>query len=311
MDRVRRGEHDLTGVPSGLAGLLRDALAPDPQRRPTAEQARHWLAAETAAPVGWSGNGTQPLGATDTRPITLPTPVGQPPPPTAQPSIASPVQPPAGATSVQLPAAGDGGSFTPRRTVRERLTGIVVGLAALALFVACAVAAPLVTAAALFVLMWLAGAASRLHDATVARRERHGRRRSDPFVTSVAAPAHLLVALPAALTLAVLALLSAALVTTLLATLGSSGWRWPALAAGALVGAAVATWGPLSARVRSVGHRVLVATARPSASSAVLVALLLGCAAVLAVLAQVVGTWWWPTSGPPWPWDPSWLDPRR
>jgi predicted Ser/Thr protein kinase len=315
MDRVRRGEHDLSGVPGGLAGLLGDALATDPQRRPTAEQARHWLAAETAPPLIRSGNGTQPPGATATRPMTLPAPVEQPLP-ASPPRVTAPapagatsVQPPAGATSLQPPV--DGGPYAPRRTVRERLTGAVFGLAALALFVACAVAAPAVTAAALFVLVWLAGTASRIHDAARARRERRGRRRSDPFVTSVAAPAHLLVSLPAALALAVLALGSAALVTTLLATLGSPGWRWPALTAGALVGAAVVCWGPLSARVRAVGHRILLAAAAPAASSAVLVGLMLGGAAVLAVLSQVVGTWWWPTPGPPWPWDLSWLDPRR
>jgi predicted Ser/Thr protein kinase len=34
MDRVRRGEHDLSGVPAGLAPLLRTCLAPEPATRP-------------------------------------------------------------------------------------------------------------------------------------------------------------------------------------------------------------------------------------------------------------------------------------
>ncbi len=35
MDRVRRGEHDLSGVPAGLAPLVRQALAADPTDRPS------------------------------------------------------------------------------------------------------------------------------------------------------------------------------------------------------------------------------------------------------------------------------------
>lgn len=35
MDRVRRGEHDLDGLPPRMAALLDDALAPEPHRRPT------------------------------------------------------------------------------------------------------------------------------------------------------------------------------------------------------------------------------------------------------------------------------------
>ncbi|MDR6175276.1 putative Ser/Thr protein kinase [Nocardioides zeae] len=43
MDRVRRGEHDLEGVPARLRGPLERALDPDPRRRPTLTELRAWI----------------------------------------------------------------------------------------------------------------------------------------------------------------------------------------------------------------------------------------------------------------------------
>ena len=43
MDRVRRGEHDLTGLPDALRRLVESALDPDPARRPTLERIRDLL----------------------------------------------------------------------------------------------------------------------------------------------------------------------------------------------------------------------------------------------------------------------------
>ena len=39
MDRVRRGEHDLEGLPAPMAGLLDEALSPEPRDRPTLAEA--------------------------------------------------------------------------------------------------------------------------------------------------------------------------------------------------------------------------------------------------------------------------------
>ena len=44
MDRVRRGEHDLSGIPEPLRGLLTDALHPEPHHRPTLTEVRDLLA---------------------------------------------------------------------------------------------------------------------------------------------------------------------------------------------------------------------------------------------------------------------------
>ena len=47
MDRVRRGEHDLTGVPDSLHAVLAAALDPDPTRRPTLDALLGWLRPQT------------------------------------------------------------------------------------------------------------------------------------------------------------------------------------------------------------------------------------------------------------------------
>jgi hypothetical protein len=127
----------------------------------------------------------------------------------------------------------------------------------------------------------------------------------------VTSPWHLLLALPSALALGALAVGSGALAALAVVTVGNAGWQWPALGAGAAVSAALACWGPLSARSRSAGLRLLARVADPSSSALVPIAAFLGLAAALFVLSQVVGTWWWPTSGPPSTFELSVLDPRR
>jgi serine/threonine protein kinase len=44
LDRVRRGEHDLSGVPQPLARLLGECLAAEPWERPTLREVRTWFA---------------------------------------------------------------------------------------------------------------------------------------------------------------------------------------------------------------------------------------------------------------------------
>ena len=48
MDRVRRGEHDLSGIPDPLRQLLADALAPEPERRPGLDAILGWLRPQVA-----------------------------------------------------------------------------------------------------------------------------------------------------------------------------------------------------------------------------------------------------------------------
>jgi hypothetical protein len=53
MDRVRRGEHDLSGVPDSLYWVVRQSLSADPRDRPSSWQLADWL----AGPPGLTGLG--------------------------------------------------------------------------------------------------------------------------------------------------------------------------------------------------------------------------------------------------------------
>ena len=64
MDRVRRGEHDLTGVAEPLAGLLRECLATEPHERPTLREIRDR--------VGQLQAGQEPRGPRAARPAPAP-----------------------------------------------------------------------------------------------------------------------------------------------------------------------------------------------------------------------------------------------
>ncbi|CAB4703963.1 unannotated protein [freshwater metagenome] len=50
MDRVRRGEHDLSGLHGDLARVVEAALDPDPARRPRLDQVLAWLRPQTTRP---------------------------------------------------------------------------------------------------------------------------------------------------------------------------------------------------------------------------------------------------------------------
>ncbi|SFC40797.1 Serine/threonine protein kinase [Nocardioides terrae] len=60
MDRARRGEHDLTGVPSPLREVLDAALSPEPARRPAVAQLLAWLRGQGPAPVARAASAPVP-----------------------------------------------------------------------------------------------------------------------------------------------------------------------------------------------------------------------------------------------------------
>jgi len=69
MDRARRGQFDLAGVPDELRGVLAAALDPEPARRPTLEALLGWLRDPAAlSPVA----STAPRGSREAPPATLP-----------------------------------------------------------------------------------------------------------------------------------------------------------------------------------------------------------------------------------------------
>lgn len=73
MDRVRRGEHDLSGVPDSMHAVLDAALDPDPARRPTLDALLDWLRPQTTGPHAAAGPSPVPDEAEDifTLPLAL------------------------------------------------------------------------------------------------------------------------------------------------------------------------------------------------------------------------------------------------
>ncbi|GAB3034212.1 hypothetical protein GCM10011376_20800 [Nocardioides flavus (ex Wang et al. 2016)] len=67
MDRVRRGEHDLTGLDPDVRELVEDALAPAPEDRPSLDEVRDWLE-EIGSPTAGSAREDHRPAA----PVTLP-----------------------------------------------------------------------------------------------------------------------------------------------------------------------------------------------------------------------------------------------
>lgn len=96
MDRVRRGEHDLDGLPTGIRAALERALDPDPGRRPSLAELRAWIdpaalesstrarmpAVGGAAPAGTAG----PAAPTAVAPVSTMPVTSAPPGSTAPPS---------------------------------------------------------------------------------------------------------------------------------------------------------------------------------------------------------------------------------
>jgi predicted Ser/Thr protein kinase len=280
MDRARRGEHDLSGVPEWLRGLLTRCLDPSPDERPGASEVLARLTGPVpdtpASPPTPPGTQTRPL--TPSRPYPPPRPLDRPdrPGPPRQP-------PPAPAAARSTPG------------VRALLTVGLLGLVAAGLALA-----PYVAAAVVLLLAWLVRTASWSMDAVADRRALKGQRRSDGLVLALSAPWHLVASLPGTVVLLLAMLVTGALLTTVLWALGTPETR--ALFAGGAVAALVLWWGPGSRRVRRPTRRALAQATTPDPSGWTWVAVV-GAALVVLLLALASGTVWWPEEQAP-------FDPR-
>ena len=271
MDRARRGEHDLTGVPQWLVQLLRECLSPDPADRPNADAVLAWL---TASQVPFP---PPPANAPATRPITVASPV----PPRLPPMTPPPPQP----------------------VIRSSHPGLraLLMIALLALFATGVALAPYATAIVALVAAWLVRTASWSMDAMADRRALRGQRKSDSLVRTLSVPWHLLVSLPGTLVLLAASCASAALLTTVLWAFGMEDAR--ALFTGGVLGGIVLWLGPGSRRVRRPTRRAIWLGTRPEPAAGVYIGAVVGVVVLLMVLLASVGVLWWPADGPP-------FDPR-
>lgn len=185
MDRARRGEFDLSGVPGPLATVLASCLAPDPAARPS-----------LAAVLDWLRDPSLPLPAGDAVTAAL-----------APATLVERAEP----TAVDSWAAGEPSYPIPDETpagvgVGERLRRGVLWLALAALCGVGFAAFPWVATALVVALVWLLRAGSMAATDVAARRVARGRKWYDGPRLILGAPWDLVRSVPSTLVLLLWAL---------------------------------------------------------------------------------------------------------
>ncbi|WP_432478896.1 serine/threonine-protein kinase [Nocardioides sp. GXQ0305] len=286
MDRVRRGQHDLSGLPHDLAAVVEQALDPDPRRRPTLDQVRDALGGGPMPTVVTPG----PDRDLDDDPYTAPLAIAAA---GRQPTISlfedDEEEAPGATRYLDEPPA-------PRTPFAERLRRGVL-LASLGLATATAVtAAPWVTLAVVSLLVWLLRSGSLAGSAAGARRTLRGSRWYDGPQLLLASPWHAVQAIPGALLL-LLWSLGLTLACGLLCYAFALGTQATLLACGAVLALAL-WWGPGGSRLSGPVNRLVRPVSRSSGSWAVAWLLVLAAGIGAGAYATVQGTSWEPI-GPP------------
>jgi len=285
MDRARRGEHDLSGVPGWLQPLLAQCLSPHPGQRPSAR--------DVAARLS---GGPQPAPP-------APVPPPQPVPPTRPITVAHPAAPPRPFPPPRPLSHPQQAEASPGRSHRGLRLMLMIGL--LCLVALGTTLAPYVTAAVVLLAAWLVRTTSWSMDAIADRRALKGQRRSDPVVQTLTAPWYLVVSLPGTVVLLLAACGTAAVLALVLGAFGLPESR--ALFAAGVAGALVLWWGPGSRRLRRPVRRAVWRGTRSDTSGAAWTGLVFGGVVVLLVALGSVGVQWFPDDSAPI--DPSVLVP--
>jgi hypothetical protein len=282
LDRVRRGQANLSGVDARLAPLLRAALSPVPGERPHADEVLHAMDSYAAG---------------DTLP-TLAIPVA----PTEQyflpqePQVPT-VEPAQGAGWAGAPVQPDPRVGWPSRggTLLALLVG-VLGIAAIW---------PMVAIGMVILWSWGARFADRSIMSVVVRRHDRGRRRSDVPVAIASSPWHGLVAavmMLVALVIPAIVAVGATFSVALVAAAVAGGTPQPARAApivvGGFLGLLMGWWGPGGASLQR-GSRSLVRAVAPGKGATEFVV------GAFLLIGVGLGAWAWVRNGQPewWPWS--------
>ncbi|MGZ8735947.1 MAG: protein kinase domain-containing protein [Nocardioides sp.] len=322
MDRVRRGEHDLTGVPADLLPLVREGLAPDPDDRPTtgavlaavrpqpagapAETPQDdftlpWMLAQSAPDDADPTDvlGDEPTTGTvaappPTRPLTVPSPVMLPHEPARQPYV----QPPAPRQSV-----GERPRLVPPGTMRTSGTaklqrGLCLGGAFGSVAAGVAVA-PYLTFVLLAALALTVRTISWTTESARERQHLRGRRRwYDGPLTLATSPWYLVVAAGGTVMLLAWAGLVTSMVGLVVALFRPSASFGLLVIGGVL--ALTLWWGPGAKRLRLPTQRILAGATRDPWIGWTVVAGV-GIVFVALLFAFAAGdVSWAPQPGPPW-----------
>jgi hypothetical protein len=302
MDRVRRGEHQLDGLPPGLHELVTAALDPDPRRRPTLAALLARLDDRGPAPVAPApvphDEFTLPLAlaAAAHEPTT---PLGDTAPPTAGHAPVSELRPATRLITDAWEEEPYDPVWPPEQKVpaAERARRLSVLLAAAFAAGAAVTAFPWVALGVLLLLCWLLRSASLAATATGDRRRLRGVKWYDPVIYLVGAPWHVVRALPGTVMLALwslgLALAAALLCYATAASTSTTLW------ATGLAFAASLWLGPGGSRVRSPLRRVVNPLAADSGAWVTAILVLVVVGSFLSYLASQSGPTWTPADGAP------------
>jgi len=336
MDRVRRGEHDLTGLDPDVLELVEDALAPSPEDRPSLDEVRDRLEDLSPPPVGEEQHGrsrdhdrsapvTLPYAAVAQEAYDAPTHVG------TAPAHAAPADEPVHWSDDWTPARDpyddpsdeDWGaaSTAPHRRTRvlpdgsteyvtdygpparervptgQRLRRSLTLLALGGVVTGGIVLAPYVSLAVLFVVIWLLRSGSLAAASAGNRRDRRGARWYDGIQVLLAAPWHVVAGLGGSL---VLLLWSAGIACAVaLLCFAASLSITASLAAIGAAFAVSAWWGPGAERVRSPVHRLVDPLARRGVPWLLVTLLVAAVGSGLGAAASAQGTDWAPDDSAP------------
>ncbi|TDD69518.1 serine/threonine protein kinase [Jiangella aurantiaca] len=308
VDRIRRGEHDLSGVEPWLATVLDVALHPDPARRPGVPALAQALGPDEPPTIAAAPPTLAAPPALDDTAVIAPVPPLQlqpAPPPYVPPTQVQPPtlpgydrrireqrareQQPPKPSPLAVPPPRPGGEPPAPRSWRSRLA---IGLGGL-LLVFLIAGMPYAGAVAALLILLTGRIVWRIQRRLFERRETRGAHRNDSVVAALAAPWDAVAAALPCLAQLLVAALGALLVGGLLDLLDAGGARTPSIGA-----AVVATWlvwrGPGTVRSRH-GIRAILAPLDRSREVAwvVLGALfVLACGAVL--IFDSFGAGWWP-----------------
>ena len=308
MDRVRRGEHDLTGLPDPLGPVVAAALDPDPARRPTLDAILAWLRPQVTRPG--APPPPAPVAAAED-PFTLPLALAAQH--SAQEWAERPTdrldgtlpEPPTRVYPTQVEHAWPGEDLAaeprPRFAERARRAGL---LGAAATVCGATVAAyPYPAAVLLLTLVWLLRSGSYAASAAGDRRRVRGRRWYDGARFLLAAPWHLVRAIGSTVMLQLWAI-GLATAGALICYAVAAGASVTLFVGGVVFAAAVWT-GPGGSRVRSPLSRVVNPLSRGGRSWLAAVAVLLVVAGLAGLRVSGWGTSWAPEQQRPFAGQPA------
>ena len=331
MDRVRRGEHDLSGLDPLVLPLVEEALAPSAEDRPSLDEVRDWLE-DLASPLVEEGRPapsrdrapapvTLPYAAAAQLDLEAPTRVGTSPvvePVHWSDEWSSPLDdfdnlddtPAEDAFTVPqrhtrvLPdgtteyvSAEYGPTARERAPAGERLRRAVLLLAGGGVVTAAITAAPWVALGVISLAVWLLRSGSLAAASAGNRRTRRGIKWYDGIQVLLAAPWHIVAGIGGTLLLLFWSL-GIAVAIALVCFAASLSMTTSLVAIG--VSFAVGLWwGPGSERFRSPIHRVVDPVARRGVPWLLTTLLVAAAASGLGAAVSAQGTAWTPNDGAP------------